>query len=138
LPWRIWLGLLAAIAISTFVCFGAAESTKTSDPGTWYVAGFAAAAALTLVGAVVTLSNRPWREVAIFGGLVATVVAVAIFSVTSPSTSRSCNNDGQPRSAGTYDCDTSDSVGGPIVLVAFFIPAFAISSLGKVGRMLRR
>jgi len=36
-----------------------------------------------------------------------------------------------PRSAGTYDCDTSDALGGPILIGFLFIPAFGLAALGK-------
>lgn len=139
LPWRIWAVFLSAIAIIDFVCFGVAESTKTADPGVWTLVGVIATVVFALVGATVTLGYRNWRTVAVFAALLAGIIGLAIFMTSVQSTSRSCNNDGQPISSGTFDCDTSDVIGGPVLLVVLFVPSFAVSSLGKAaGRITRR
>jgi uncharacterized membrane protein YhaH (DUF805 family) len=132
LPWRAWLVCVVAIVVVGLIFFGAAESTTTSDPAAWYRAGFAGVAAIVLVTASLTLTRRRWRDVALFAFLAASAAAFALFAVTSPSTSRSCNNAGQPRSAGTYDCDTSDGLGGPLLVVILFIPAATVGAVGKV------
>jgi hypothetical protein len=139
LPWRIWIGFLVAIGVTGMVCFGVAESTKTRDPATWVVVGFGAIAMLTVVSAVVSLGGRRWRDAAVLAALVAAVVGLTLFTVQAPSTSRSCDNNGQPSSSGTYDCDTSDVLGGPIITVALFIPAMGLTAMGKLaGKGLQR
>jgi hypothetical protein len=136
LPWRAWAGWLVAVAITAFVCFGVAESSRTPDRARWFWAGCAIITALIVSCSAITLRRRRWRDVAVFAGLVAAIVALALFSVSAPSTSRSCSNGGQPKSAGTYDCDTSDGLGGPLLLIGFFIPSFALASVGTgLGRL---
>jgi hypothetical protein len=124
---------VGTVTIVGGVCFAKGESTATQNPASWYAAGFCSVGVLTLVGACLTLARRRWREVALFAAIVASVVSLAIFSFASDSASRSCNNMDQPQSAGTYDCDTGYGLGVPIMLVGFFVPAFVISGLGKLG-----
>lgn len=133
LPWPAWIACLAVLSVVGFVCFGIGESGATPNPGAWYVVGFLASALVVLVSAALTLGRRRWREAAVLAFLAAAVVGFAIFVVSSPSTSRSCNNAGQPASAGTYDCDTSYGIGGPVMVAAFFVPSLALVALGKAS-----
>jgi len=132
-PWKPWLAIAMAIIVVGVVLFGRAESTRTPDPVAWYGAGFASVGAIVLVGACLTLAGRRWRYVLVFAALVAVAVALAVFTVTAPSTSRSCDNGGQPKSAGTYDCDTSDGLGGPLLVIVFLIPAAGLAAAGKLA-----
>ena len=121
------------------VCFGKAESTTTTHPVSWLLAGLAGTAGLAFTGACLTLGRRRWREVALYALIVSCLASAALFAVSSVSTSRGCNNGGQPRSAGTYDCDTSDAIGGPLVLALVYAPLYGLSALGKgVGALTRR
>jgi len=115
------------------VCFGQGESRATADPAAWFAAGFAGVSLLALAGAAMTLRRRPWREAVVFAALVSGVVALAVFSTAAPSTSRSCNNAGESRASGSYDCDTGFGLGLPFVAAMFFGPAVGIAALGKVG-----
>jgi hypothetical protein len=130
-PWKPWLAVAVAIVVVGVVVFGRAESTGTQNTAAWYGAGFASVAAIVLVAASVTLARRPWLEVLVFAVLTAVAAALAVFIVTAPSTSRSCSNGGQPRSAGTYECDTSYGLGAPFLAVAFSIPAVGLAAVGK-------
>lgn len=131
-----WLAILIVMACVDLVCFGMAESTTTAEPMPWYVAAFSASATLTVVGAAWVLPARRWSHAARFALLAAAVVGGALYAVASVSTSRDCANQGRPASAGTYDCDTSDALGGAVMVGAFFIPAFTLAAIGKAGGML--
>ena len=138
LPWPAWVACLAALGVVALICFGKAESRSTAASGAWYRAGFIASALIVLTGAAATLGRRRWREAAVFAFLTASVMGMAIFTVTAPSTSRSCSNAGQPASAGTYDCDTSYGLGATFMVAAFFVPAFGIAAIGKAGATVAR
>jgi hypothetical protein len=131
LPWKAWVVPAVAIGVAGVILFGRAEDKTTSDPSTWYIIGFAAVGAIILVAACLTLARRSWLSVAIFAVVAACASALALFTVTAPSTSRSCNNSGQPTSAGTYDCDTSDGLGGPLLVGILFVPSAGVASAGK-------
>lgn len=138
LPWPAWVACLAVLGVVALICFGKAESTSTADSGAWYRAGFIASALVVLIGAVATLGRRRWREAAVFALLAASVMGMAVFMVSAPSTSRSCSNAGQPASAGAYDCDTSYGLGAPFMVAAFFVPAFGITAIGKASATVAR
>ena len=139
LPWRSWAGWLVVLAVATFICFDHAESTRTANPGGWFGAGLVCAGVITFAGAAWTLGRRRWIDVMVFAAVVAAIAAVALFSVSSASTSRGCANNGQPPSAGTYDCDTSEGLGGPILFAGLYVPAIVLSAAGGgTGRLLRR
>ena len=70
--------------------------------------------------------------------LVASAVSFAVLGATAPSTSRSCNNSDQPRSEGTYECDTGFGLGLPFVIAVFFVPAFGLVSAGKATAVVAR
>ena len=133
LPWRPWAVWLAAMSTVGLIFFGLGESTSVAHSHVWYPTGFVSIAVLALLASAVTLRDRRWRDAALLSFLVACIVGIAIFLVSAPSTSRSCQNNGQPLSAGTYDCDTSYGLGGPIMVVAFFIPSFAVVGIGKAA-----
>jgi hypothetical protein len=130
-PFKRWIPIATAIVVVGVVLFGRAESTRTQDPAGWYGAGFASVAAIVLVAACITLAGRRWLEVLVFAALTAVAVTLAVFIVTAPSTSRSCSNEGRPKSAGTYECDTSYGLGAPFLAVAFAIPAAGLAAVGK-------
>jgi hypothetical protein len=125
LPW-----LVGSFVVS-LICLDKAESTAVRDPGSWLIAVVVASTVLTLLGAAWTLGRRRWREVAIYAALAASAIAIPLFAVSSIPTSRDCDNSGQPRSAGTFDCDTSFGLGGPLVLAALFVPMLGVAALGK-------
>jgi len=133
LPSVPWIASAVAIVGTGVILFGHAESTRTPDPGLWYGVGFGAIGLIILVTACLTLAQRRWDFLFIFVAVAACATGLALFTVTAPSTSRSCNNGGQPKSAGTYDCDTSEGLGGPILVVVLSIPTAAVATLGKVG-----
>jgi hypothetical protein len=133
LPWKPWLASAVAIVVAGVILFGRAESTRTPDPQVWYGIGFAAIGTMILVTAALTLARQRWPYLLMFVAVAASATAFAVFTVTAPSASRSCNNAGQPRSAGTYDCDTSFGIGGPILLGVLSIPTAAVATIGKVG-----
>jgi hypothetical protein len=134
-----WAAILIAMASVDLLCFAMAESTNTPEPLPWYVAAFSASGALALIGAAMTLRTRGWSDAVRFALLVAVVVAGTLYSVASVSTSRDCANQGQPASAGTYDCDTSNALGGALMVFAFFAPAFALVAVGRTGgRLVQR
>lgn len=139
LPWQVWVWWLGILAASVIVCFGAAESTTVAHPGRWLLAGFAIAAALTAGCAASTLAFSRWRDLLVFGVIVAAITSLALFIPGTVSTSRSCQNAGQPTSSGTHDCDTSDVIGGPVIFVVLCVPSLALAGIGKgVGRLVRR
>lgn len=133
MPW------LVGIAIACWTCTGFAESTHTRDPAAWLVAGFSVAGLLTLLCAYRTLRGGGWAGAAGLALAAAGIVALGVFSASAPSTSRSCANNGQPKSAGTFDCDTSYGLGGLILLAAFWVPAFGLAAAGSgAGRLAQR
>jgi len=133
LPWKPWLASVGVSLVVGGVLIGHAESTRTPNPGVWYAAGFASVAAIVLITAALTLGRKPWLHVAAFAAIAAIALGLVVFTTSAPSSSRSCQNAGQPQSAGTYDCDTSFGFGMPFLVVVFFVPAMALATLGKVG-----
>jgi len=115
------------------VIIGHAESGQTPNPDAWYAAGFVGVAAIVLITATLTLGRRRWLHVAAFAAIAAVSFALVVFMASAPSSSRSCQNAGQPQSAGTYDCDTGYGLGLPFVVLVFFVPAMALATAGKVG-----
>jgi hypothetical protein len=132
-PWKPWLASAIAIVVAGVVLFGQAESTRRQDSGGWYAAGFASVGAIVLITACLTLGRRRWLYVLFFAALAAGAVTVAVFTVTAPSTSRSCDNAGQPTSRGTYDCDTSFGLGAPFLAIVLVVPAAGLASVGKIA-----
>lgn len=139
LPWRAWAPWLAMMAAATFACFGLGESTRVSNPAAWFSAGFGIAGVITTVCAFRTLRAGRWARVGAFALAVSAVISLALFTMSAPSASRSCANNSQPAGAGVYDCDTSGGLAGPIVLVGFWVPAFALAAAGSgAGRAVTR
>ena len=121
------------------ISLGFGGSTRIANPMAWFAAGFSVATALTLGCAFWTLRGGHWAASVVLGLAVSTIVSAAVFAKSAPSTSRSCQNSGEPPSQGTYDCDTAYGLGAPIMLVAFWVPAFAMSAAGSAaGRGLVR
>jgi hypothetical protein len=131
LPWRAWTAIGVAAGLAGLVFFGKAESVTTPNPSTWARMGLVACVTITLIGAVATLGTRRWLDVLAYALSISCVVGLAVLITAVPSTSRSCNNSGQPRTAGSFDCDTSFAIGAPFVLMGILMPTLVVASVGK-------